>query len=385
MQFLDQQKIETNRKAQSSPHIAIYLRTIFDCGVDRVMINLARGFVDHGLKVDLVLNSVGGRLLKQFPPEIRIVDLQSPRLSTSIPKVIDYLRKEKPLALLSSGHYVNEVALWAKSFARTSTRLVVSEHNILSLNAKLTNHERWSPFLAKLFYNWADDIITVSQGVAQDLVEITNLPRSRIRVIYNPIVTPELLKRSQESPDHPWFKEGEPPVILGVGRLEPQKDFPTLIHAFARVRQTQPTRLIILGSGKEKSKLNALIRELGLQDDVALLGFVNNPYAYIAKAALFTLSSAWEGLPTVIIEAMALGTPVVSTNCESGPAEILANGKYGSLVPVGDSKAMAEAILSVLSGNSQTVDSDWLEQFTQETAIEQYLDALCIKIGAGVQ
>ncbi len=380
MQFLDQQKIESNNMAQSSPHIAIYLRTIFDCGVDRVMINLARGFVKHGLKVDLVLNSVGGRLLSQFPPEVRIVDLKAPRLLTSMPDVIGYLRREKPLALLSSGHYVNEVALWAKSLALTSTRLVVSEHNVLSLNAKLTNHERWSPLLAKLFYNWADGIVAVSQGVAQDLVQITNLPRSRIRVIYNPIVTPELLDKSQESPDHPWFKEGEPPVILGVGRLEPQKDFPNLIRAFARVRQMQPARLIILGSGKEKSKLNALIRELGLEKDVALLGFVNNPYAYIAKAAIFALSSAWEGLPTVIIEAMALGTPVVSTNCESGPAEILAEGKYGSLVPVGDSKAMAEAILRVLSGNSQTVDSAWLEQFTQETAIEKYLDVLGISV-----
>ncbi|RMF24213.1 MAG: glycosyltransferase [Cyanobacteria bacterium J083] len=367
--------------AQSPPHIAIYLRTIFDCGVDRVMINLARGFVQRGLKVDLVLNSVGGCLLSQFPAQVRIIDLKAPRLLTSLPDVIGYLKKEKPLALLSSGHYVNEVALWAKSFSLTSTRLVVSEHNILSVNAKLTTHERLSPLLAKLFYGWADGIIAVSQGVAKDLVSITNLDPSRIRVIYNPIITPELLDKSQELPDHPWFQPGEPPVILGVGRLEPQKDFPTLIRAFAQVRRIKPCRLVILGRGKEKAKLEALIRELDLENEVVLLGFVNNPYAYIAKAAVFVLSSVWEGLPTVIIEAMALNTPVISTDCESGPAEILAEGKYGFLVPVGDSKAMAEKILNVLSDNySPSIPANWLEQFTLKTATEKYLDTLGINI-----
>jgi glycosyltransferase involved in cell wall biosynthesis len=163
-----------------------------------------------------------------------------------------------------------------------------------------------------------------------------------------------------------------------VGRLEQQKDFPTLIHAFAKVRQMQTAKLVILGSGREEKKLLSLVNELDLSEDVAMLGFVENPYAYMAKSAIFVLSSAWEGFGNVVAEALAAGAPVVSTNCPSGPAEILDNGKYGELVSVGDSQAMAEAILRVLLGEIKSVDSDWLEQFKLETVAQKYLDVLQI-------
>jgi glycosyltransferase involved in cell wall biosynthesis len=197
-------------------------------------------------------------------------------------------------------------------------------------------------------------------------------------VIYNPVLTPELIKSTKEPLDHPWFAPGEPPVVLGAGRLVEQKDFPTLIRAFAQVRQVRPARLMILGSGREQKRLEALVRELNLEEDVALVGFVKNPSAYMAYSPVFVLSSAWEGFGNVIVEAMAVKTPVVSTDCQSGPAEILDNGKYGSLVPVGDTKAMAEAILSVLSGNSKRVDLAWLDQFTQKSSTEKYLEILRI-------
>ncbi len=159
-----------------------------------------------------------------------------------------------------------------------------------------------------------------------------------------------------------------------------QKDFPTLIRAFAIVRQTQPARLVILGSGKEREKLNAIVSELGIKNDVAFLGFAQNPYAYMSKASVFVLSSIEEGLPTVLIEAMAVGTPVVSTNCESGPDEILDNGKYGELVPVGDPDAIAQAILKILSGNAKSVAPAWLEQYTLETVTQQYLNIFGIQL-----
>ncbi|MCA1995460.1 MAG: glycosyltransferase, partial [Coleofasciculus sp. S288] len=219
-------------------------------------------------------------------------------------------------------------------------------------------------------------IVAVSQGVATDLARTASLPLERIQVIYNPVVTPELLTRAKEPLDHPWFNPGEPPVILGVGRLVEQKDFSTLIRAFNQVRQIQPARLMILGSGREKSRLKALVQELGLEDDVAMPGFVQNPYAYMARSAVFVLSSAWEGFGNVIVEAMAVGTPVVSTDCQSGPAEILDDGKYGSLVPVGDSKAIAEAILSVLSGNSKPVNLAWIDNFTLKNSTDKYLEIL---------
>ena len=176
--------------------------------------------------------------------------------------------------------------------------------------------------------------------------------------------------------NHAWFQPGEPPVIVAVGRLHLQKDYPTLLRAFLQVRQQRRCRLVILGEGPEKENLNKLINELGLQTDVAMFGFVDNPYTYMAHSAAFVLSSAWEGFGNVIAEALAVGTPVVSSNCDSGPAEILANGKYGELTPVGDIKAMAEAILSVLAGNIKQVDTHWLNQFKLETCAKKYLQVL---------
>jgi glycosyltransferase involved in cell wall biosynthesis len=224
-------------------------------------------------------------------------------------------------------------------------------------------------------------VVAVSQGVAKDLNKVLGLPMEKMQVIYNPAVTPELKTKSQEPLDHPWFAPGEPPVILGVGKLEAQKDFPTLIRAFSQIRKIQPARLVILGWGPEsdKQKLETLIHELGVEADVNLAGYVNNPFAYMARASVFALSSRWEGLPFVLVEAMAVGTPVVSTDCESGPAEILGDSKYGMLVPVGDSQALAEAILNVLAGKSQQAEAAWLSQFSLETVTQHYLNILVDK------
>ena len=364
----------------NKPHIAFYLRLLYGGGAERMMVNLMSEFVKRGIKVDLVMNTVAGPYLDQVDPRVRIVDLKTPRLLLGLPKLAGYLRREKPTALISGLHYTNEIALWAKQLSRVPTFLMVSERNTLSIHAQKRSTDRWSPLLSRLFYPLADQIVAVSQGVADDLSQVTGIPLSRIKVIYNPTITPELLEKSRKPLTHPWFEAGEPPVILGIGRLELQKDFPTLIRAFAQVREQQSCRLVILGSGKDRQMLQNLVKELKLEKDVAFLGFVDNPYAYLKKAAVFVLSSAWEGLPNVLIEAMALGTPVVATNCPSGPKEILADGKYGKLVPVGDVEQMAEAMISILSGDSPQVDSNWLQQFTVETAIEKYFHALGLSI-----
>jgi glycosyltransferase involved in cell wall biosynthesis len=374
--------------------VALFLRNLGGGGAERVMANIAQGFAQQGIKVDLVLTRAEGNYLAQLPPQIRLVNLEASQFdrgktfkfptslqsTTSLPKLVGYLKKEQPDALLSATHYPNEIAVLAKHLARVSTRVVVSEHITLSVEAKRVDQvsSRVAPLMAKLFYPWADGIVAVSQGVAQDLSHTANLPLERIQTIYNPVITPQLLEGAKEAVDHPWLKPGEPPVVIGVGRLVEQKDFPTLIRAFARVRQVRPARLMILGSGKQRSHLKTLVQQLDLEADVAFVGFVNNPYSYIARAGVFVLSSAWEGLPTVLIEALAVGTPVVSTNCESGPQEILAGGKYGDLVPVGDREAMAQAILRVLSGNSQPVDPNWLDQFSLRTATQNYLKILGI-------
>ncbi len=366
--------------SNNRPHVAFYLYGFYDGGAERIVVNLMRSFVQKGLKIDLLVNTkTKSPYLSMLPPEVRIFEFKV-GYKKGLSKLISYLRQEQPQALLSSLHYSTDIAVLAKRFSRVSTKVVVREANHLSTQVKNSSNlqERLMSFATRLTYPWADGIVAVSEGVAKDLAYITGLSRSRIKVIYNPTVTPELLAKSQQSLDHPWFQEEEPPVILAVGRLEPQKDFSTLISAFAKVRKQQSARLMILGNGQEQPDLNQLVNKLGIEKDVAMPGFAKNPYHYMKKAAVFVLSSAWEGLPNVLIEAMALGTPVVATNCPSGPEEILDRGKYGKLVPVGDENKMADAILSVLSGNFQPVDSDWLQQFTQETAVKNYLDVLGI-------
>lgn len=381
---------------KEQPRVALFLRNLGGGGAERVMLNLAQGFAKQGLKVDMVLCKAEGTYLAQVPEEVRIVDLNTSQFdkgrtfklstslqsTTSLPKLVLYLRQEEPTALLSATHYPNEIAVLAKYLARVPTRIVVTEHTTLSLEAQSVEQisSRLAPLAARIFYPWADGIVAVSQGVAKDLASLTRIPLKRIQVIYNPAIAPESIEKAKQPVDHPWFSPGEPPVVLGIGRFVNQKDFSTLIRAFAKVRQVRQVRLMMLGSGREQKQLEALVHELNIKDDVAWVGFVKNPFAYMKQAAVFVLSSAWEGLPTVIIEAMAVGIPVVSTNCESGPAEILDNGKYGDLVPVGDSELMAEAILRVLSGNCKSVDSAWLEQFTGSTAIQKYLDALSITL-----
>lgn len=379
---------------ETSPSIAIFLRSLHGGGAERVMVNLVRGFSEYGIKVDLVLLKAEGTYLSQVSKEVRIVDFNASKFdrgktwrlptsfqsTSSLPKLIKYLQQEQPKVLLSATHFINEIAILAKHLSRTSTRVVVTEHTTISVEAKRVEQisSRLIPLISRILYPWADGIVAVSQGVANDLVKVTKLPQERIQTIYNPVITPELLQMAKEPLDHPWFANGEPPVILGVGRFVKQKDFPTLIKAFAEVRKQRQARLMILGGGRERSHLESLVRELNLENDVALLNFVKNPFAYMARSAVFVLSSAWEGLPTVIIEAMALGTPVVSTNCPSGADEILANGKYGFLVPVGDSSAIAQAIFSVLSGNTKQIDSEWLNQFTLDNSTRNYLNILGI-------
>jgi len=359
--------------------IALFVPSLRGGGAERVMVNLARGFSEQGYKVDLVLQRAEGPFLSKVPDEVRIVDLRTKRMALALFPLISYLRREKPRSLLAAMTHTNIVALLARKLARVETRVVVSEHNTISIisHTSKTLRSRFLPLIAKRLYYWADAVIAVSKGVADDFAEFLKFPREKIRVIYNPVVTPEILEKAEEPLEHPWFKPGEPPVILGVGALTKQKDFPTLIHAFALVRRERPARLVILGKGEERPRLEALVRELDLEKDVALPGFVDNPYKYMKHAAVFVLSSRWEGLPTVLIEAMACGTPVVTTDCPSGPREILEEGKYGALVPVGDARELAKAIMKALVDTSQReIIKAKLYEFSLESAVGKYMDVL---------
>lgn len=339
----------------SAEHIVIFLPSLGGGGAERIMVNLAGGLARQGLRVDLVLARAEGPYLSQVSPDVRIVDLAAQRVLFSLPGLVRYLRQEKPTAMLSALDHANIVALWARWLSGVPTRVVVSVLSTISIASRKSDQvrSRLMPYLVRLFYPRADAIVAVSKGVADDLSRATGLPRERIKVIYNPVVTPELPEKAKEPLHHPWFAPGAPPVILGVGRLDRAKDFPTLIRAFALLRQKRKARLVILGEGEERPVLEALTRELGINEDVDMPGFVENPYAYMSRAAVFVLSSTWEGLPGVLIEAMAVGTPVVATDCPSGPSEILEAGRYGKLVLPENPHALAQAIEETLASTPE--------------------------------
>lgn len=355
--------------------IAFFCPSLRGGGVERVLVNLVNGLVSREIPVDVVLAAAEGPLLSELSPAARVVALGSRRVLPCVLPLARYLRRERPRVLLSSMSHANVAALWARALSRVSTPVIVTVHNTLSVTSKnaATSHGWIWPHLIRWFYPHADGIVAVSRDAADDLARTARIPRERIQVIYNPVITSNLRQQALGTPDHPWFAPGQSPVVLGVGRLTRQKDFPNLIRAFAGLRRGRSARLVILGEGEERPALTALISELGLESDVALPGFRANAAAYMAHSAVFALSSAWEGLPTVLIEALAAGARVVSTDCPSGPREILQDGRLGALVPVGDPVALAGAISNTMDQPNGKVPPDALVEFTGEAALEHYL------------
>lgn len=363
--------------------LAFFLPSLAGGGAERVSLNLATEAAARGLTVDLVLCKAEGEYLSELPTSVRIVNLDAPRVLSALPGLVRYLRRERPAVLISAMTHANIVALIAHRISRQPTRILVAEHDTLSEVTKRTAQwkVRVMPLLVRTLYPSADAIVAVSAAVADDMARLTGLRRDQVSVVYNPVISPDLGTAAAEHLDHPWFEDGEPPVIIAVGRLTRKKDFQNLVSAFALVRRRRPARLMILGDGPDRLALEDLVHELGLQRDVALLGFVENPHAYLARSALFVLSSLWEGLPTVLIEAMYCGVPVVSTDCPSGPREILDNGRYGKLVPVADSEALGGAILEGLSGLVPAAPRQSCRRFEVATATSQYL---ALAFGEGI-
>ena len=367
------------QQTNSNKRIAIYISSMQGGGAQRATLKTARGIAERGYQVDLVLAHASGPYLAEVPPSINIVDLKAATVATSLPALVRYLRRERPIAMLSALNYVNVVAILARRLAGVPVRLVISERNTASISTKKFLRARGRllvPMLMKRFYPWADAIVAVSKGVGADLSQFLGLPDARIQVIYNPIITPELQAKAKAPVAHPWFAPGQPPVVLAVGRLQRQKDFPTLIRAFAKVREARASRLLIFGEGPDHAALETQKNELGLGADVGLPGFETNPYAYMTNAGAFVLSSQWEGLPGVLIEALYCGAPLVSTDCPSGPREILADGAYGRLVPIGDVDKMAGAIDAALTGAIARPPAHSWRPFEINQVVDDYLALL---------
>ena len=359
--------------------IALFLPDLGGGGAEKVMLNLAKGFGERGLSVDLVLAQSKGPYLNHVPAGVRLLDLSErgrfptlPGLAvTAVHGLVRYLRRERPASILSTLTGTNLVALVARRLAGVQSRIVIREANT-SLNIRVPGMRS----LMRQIYRQADCLVAVSKGVADDLSKTFAIPADRIHVIPNPVDVEHLQLLALEAPSHPWLESEETPLILGVGRLAPQKDFETLLRAFAEVRHQRTARLMILGDGEKRAQLEALITALGLEEDVEMPGFVPNPYAYMKRATLFVLSSKWEGFPNVLAEAMAVGTSVVSTDCHSGPAEILEGGRYGNLAPVGNPTKLANAILDALDAPKNVNEVARASEFSVGKIVNEYLALL---------
>ena len=334
----------------NASRIALYYYCPFrGDGVAKTFLALAGAFVERGYTVDCLCVQTDGPHRDTLPDGVALVPLGSGNILVRIAGLVRYLRRVRPAALISGMDFANICGL-ARAIARVDTRIIADVQVTYSyyLNMRGGLIRLVGPYLIRWLLSKADAIVAVSDGVADDLARF--LPaRVKVATIHNPVETAQLENLAREPVDHPWFAAKAPPVVLGVGRLEAQKDFVSLIRAFRRVRDTAEARLIILGEGSQRPALEALVQELGLQRDVEMPGFVPNPYKYMAGSSVFVLSSIAEGFGNVVVEAMAVGTPVVSTDCESGPREILEDGAHGRLVPVGDVVALAAAVNETLS------------------------------------
>lgn len=354
-------------------------------GGERVAINLANGIAAVGIPTDLVVFTPGSMLQDEISQTVHVVSLDALNWLEAFLRFRRYLLDTRPTAVLAQDNRAGVLAVLVREFTSVPTRIIATVHTTLS--------QRWgeAPVWKKLlsrqlvrpFHLRADAVVAVSKAAAEDLVSLMPLPRDHVKVVYNPVVSKELFVKAKEEPQLPWFASNGPPVILGVGSLCKAKDFKTLLKAFALVRQKRDARLVILGEGEMRHELEKLANELSIEQDVMMPGVVKNPFPYISRAAVFVLSSRREGLPTVLIEALALGAPIVSTDCPSGPAEILENGKWGYLVPPGDPEAMAEAIIRTLDEPRRPVPQEAWARFTIEASVKRYLKLVEEKLERG--
>jgi glycosyltransferase involved in cell wall biosynthesis len=342
-------------------------------GVERMLVNLLQGMAALGREVDLLTIRTKGPHLDDLPDSVRRIDLGVRHSRTAVGALARHLRRARPAVLLAAKDRAGRAAVLARRRAGVSTAIVLRlGTNLTAAMAHKHPLARWLRYRPiRRLYPEIAHIVAVSDGVAADAARIARYPRERISVIRNPVITPALAARAAAPCEHPWFDataSPRTPVIVGAGRLERQKDFSTLLRAFAMVRSQRPCRLVLLGEGAWRERLTALSAALGILADVDMPGFQPNPYPFLARASLFVLSSAWEGSPNVLTEALALGTPVVSTDCPSGPREILDGGRVAPLVPVGDATALADAMQRALATRA---DPDALRAAVRDYSVEQ--------------
>ncbi len=361
------------------PDIAIFLLWVGPGGTETTLWNLARGFVERGYRVDVVLGHTGGGHVHRIPAGPRIVDLRTEGYARSTIRLALYLFRSRPRVLFSMLPFPAIPAMLAALLLPFRIRVALRVCNNLPMRIE---HESGSfsfkvRFLLRHLPRFASAVVACSRGVAANAAPVLGLAERDFTVIGNPVIVPGMSPAKTAPLDSKiarWIDRAGGRIILGAGRLSPQKNFPMLLRAFREVRKSVDAALIILGEGPERPALERIVREEGLEDHVLLPGRVENPFAYMARCPVFALSSSFEGFANVIVEAMAMGAQIVATDCPSGPAEVLDGGKYGFLVPVGDHRAMALSILAVLSGERREAPDEWLRRFHAADIVRRYLD-----------
>lgn len=367
---MESTKVDHNKK------IAFFLPDLRMGGAEHMMAVIASAIAKRGYIVDFVLVKAEGPYLSHLDEKVRIIDLNKKSTYLSLFDLINYFRKNKPDFVLSSLDLTNMVALIARSVAKYPKYSIIRLANTQSIVSRSPIKKIIEKYLIKILYPKADAIVAVSRSVSDDFKSYTNINHPSIEVIFNPIINERIIQRANEPNNHPWFNPKTVPVIIAIGRLSEQKNFSLLLQSFAKVLESTKARLIIFGEGPLRSDLENLVKELNLQDAVLLPGVVANPYNYLNNADLFVSSSNYEGLPNALVEALACECPVVSTDCQSGPREILDNGKYGILVEPSDVNGLARAILQSLNSEKKSIPSTWLEQFTEDIIVNKYLKLL---------
>ncbi|MGQ0675173.1 MAG: glycosyltransferase [Rhodospirillales bacterium] len=363
--------------------IAFYMPHLRTGGAERVTVNLANHAAARGERALMVLDRRDGALVGALDPGVELAALDAPRTLAALPRLARLLKARRPAVLLSGITYNSPIAILAAKLARSGTRVAAAEHTVLSQElAERGLRDRVAiPPLVNIAYRGAAAILCASAAIADDLARLCHIARARIEVLANPVFGGDAARRAARPAGHPWFEE-KAPVFVAAGRMTPVKGFATLIAAFARVRAERPARLLLLGEGVLRAQLQAEARGLGLSGCVELPGAVDDPMPFFARAAAVVSSSRYEGFGNVLVEAMACGTPVVSTDCPGGPRAILEHGRYGALVPVGDEAALAAAMLAVLDRRPDPATlRAGAERYAVDRAGDAYLERLRKLVG----
>ena len=366
------------RSERPARTIALFLPSLAGGGAERVFVDLANEFAARGLCIDLVLASAEGPYLADVASAVRIVDFKAARILRALLPLVRYLRAVRPAAMLSGLDHANVVAILARRLAGSGTRCVISMRSVPTEVYRRADSggSRLLLQLMKIAYPFSDAIIANSHAVAVDLSRLLRISVDELHVIHNPLNLARIESESRAPLAHDWFSEGAPPVVLGVGSLAPLKDFETLIRAFAIVRQSRACRLVILGEGPDRKRLEAVGRSIGVANHVLMPGFVPNPFAWMRRARVFVSSSVTEGFPNAMLQALALGLPIVSTDSAGGSAELLENGRWGTLVPVGRPGAMAAAIGDCLDAGPNPAARGHAAEFSHERVANRFLEVL---------